>query len=109
MHRPYMNSESWNDETKENYKGYYDQSIHGLSQKEDTTTEAKAAEKTETKEQKATRITEELKDEPPKDLVSGSFNRINGAHGEAISDGQPYTGQNTFFEKGLHAHEFRPD
>ena len=26
-----------------------------------------------------------------------------------ITGGQPYTGQNPFFEKGLHAHDFRPD
>jgi len=88
-----MNSNEWHEETKsDTYKGYYDPSIHGLSQKDtNSTSEAK----TETKEQKAAtaaRITEELKDDPPKDLVSGSFNRINGAHGESITGGQPYTG-----------------
>lgn len=76
MPRPYMNSNSHKDETQgEEYQGYYDPSIHGLSQKDaEPSADAK-------------KVTEELKDDPPKDLVSGSFNRINGNAGESISDG----------------------
>ena len=52
MPRPYMNSREHREETQsDEYKGYYDQSIHGLSQK-DAEPAAADTKKEETKSSK---------------------------------------------------------